>query len=207
MALDLKGAIASAMSQYRPLDLTDPGTLLRNLVFVYHTMRASEHLLQVAVERSAPGPLRDYFTEHLEEERGHERWLADDLAAVGIDVAMTAIPRQAVELVGSQYYLIHHVSPAALLGYMALMECFSVPLDHLDRLEALHGKTLFRCARFHAEHDIDHGNDLLRAFEQLPPNEQALAVESGVQSAHYFGTAMATFALNTPNAGEPKEWH
>jgi hypothetical protein len=189
----IKNTIASVLAQAQPVDFRSRSACLSNLTFVYHTMRASENLLRLAVANTEPGPLYDYFVEHLAEEKGHAEWLAGDLHTVGIEAANTPVPRQAVEMVGTQYYLIQHLGSAALLGYMVLMECFSMPLAHVETLEVAHGKDLILTIRYHAEHDIDHGADVLDMIDSLTPKQQALALESGVQAARYFICAMATF--------------
>lgn len=189
----IKAAIAQVLADAQPIDLRIPSAFGANLIFLYHTMRASENLLRVAIEHTEPGKLRDYFVEHLEEETGHAEWLAKDLSVVGIDAASTVVPRFAVEIVGSQYYLIQHIGSSALLGYMVLMECFPMKLSDVDMLEATHGIELMRTIRFHAEHDVDHGESLLEIIDGLTEQQQALAMESGVQAARYLVCAIANF--------------
>jgi hypothetical protein len=175
-------------------DLTDKNAVIRNLVFLYHTMKASEHLLEVAVECSKDRPeLNAYFVEHLEEERGHHVWLASDLNSAGVDVKQTGVPVKAVEMVGTQYYLMHHVDSSALIGYMGLMECFSCPLDVVEKLEEAYGKELFRTVRFHAEHDTDHGADIAEVIDKLPEASKSLVLENAMQAARYFCAATQTF--------------
>jgi hypothetical protein len=189
----IKTAIANVLAQVKPVDYRNRLAFLSNLTFLYHTMRASENLIRVAIANTEAGKLHDYFVAHLQEESGHAEWLANDLQSAGIKVATTPVPRLAVEMVGSQYYLIQHVGPAALLGYMVLMECFSMPLSDIAALEAVHGTDLLRTIRYHAEHDIDHGADLLEVINGLTEQEQALALESGLQATRYFICAIATF--------------
>jgi len=180
--------------QFPAPDLTRRSAVLKNLVFLFHTMRASEQLLELAIETSEEGtPLRDYFARHLEEERGHHRWLAADLLSAGVDVTQTGIPLKAVEMVGTQYYLVRHLDPAALLGYMAHSECLPTPPGVVDELEAAHGKELLRTLRYHAEHDADHGRELLQVVDGLPGERQLIVLESALQSARYFGLATQAF--------------
>lgn len=189
----IKSAVAGVLAQAQPVDFRSRSAFLSNLTFLFHTMRASENLLRIAIANTESGPLHDYFVEHLDEESGHAEWLEDDLQTEGIDAKTTAVPRFAVEMVGTQYYLIQHVGAAALLGYMVLMECFSMSLAQVAALEAAHGIELCRTIRYHAEHDINHGSDVLEAINNLTDREQALALESGVQAARYFICAMAMF--------------
>lgn len=151
------------------IDLADRTTLILNLVWLHQVVVASENLMALAAAEahSAAKVFRAYMTAHLEEERHHAEWLADDLRTVGVDVRKLPLNRSAVELAGSQYYLIHHVSPAAILGYMAVLEGFTFPLDMLEQLEAIHGKELLRCLRYHAENDIEHRKELFKVIDQL----------------------------------------
>lgn len=185
-------SILKVLAQYKGPSFDSITPVLNNLTFLYHTMRASEDLLRLAKSR-ANGKLKAYYTEHLEEERGHAEWLERDLKTVGIDAKKTPIPREAVEMVGTQLYLIRYVGAPALLGYMALQECFPKSLDAIQGLEDKFGKDLFRTLRYHAEHDVDHGADLLKVIDQLPRKSQMLVLESAMQSARYFGAAAQNF--------------
>ena len=188
----LIGTIRKVRKTYPLLNLTDRDVFVRNLVFVYHVIKGSENLLRVASERSEAGSsLHQYLVEHLSEEREHEAWLAADLETAGIDVTRTIVPRIAVEMVGSQYYLIFHVDPAALLGYMAVLECFPTPIADIEALEAVHGTNLLRTSRYHAEHDLDHGAVLLSVIDQIPEGRQQIVLESAIQAAVYLGAALS----------------
>jgi len=170
--------VAKLRATAPPLDLGDRSRLLSNLVFMHQLMVAAEPLLELAIEHSE-GSLRDYFAQHLEEERGHAPWLADDLANAGVDVKAIAPSRIAVALAGGMYYLIRHVSPLCLLGYMLVLECFPPALADIAELENLHGKDLLRTVRHHAEHDPDHGADLLRIIDtHYSPDILSCAVET-----------------------------
>lgn len=147
--------------------------LISNLVFLYHTIVASEKLLELTAEHST-GELRDYFTRHLEEERGHAQWLAEDLRTVGIDVKKTRIPVEAVQMVGSIYYFILHVDPVALLGYMRVLEGSPIAMDELERLEKLYSRELLRTLRYHVEHDPKHFQELESIINTLSPDQLAL---------------------------------
>lgn len=165
----LSARVAAAVKQVQTAKQVDFGNLeavLHNFVFMHQVITASERLL-VEAAQEARGELKDYYLRHLEEERRHEEWLSDDLRQYGVDTAVIPLMHQAAELAGSQYYQIKHVHPATLLGYMAVLEGSPMPLEFVDRAEQLHGKVLFRTLRFHAEHDIDHGAEVLRMIDQI----------------------------------------
>lgn len=141
-----------------------------NLSFIYRLIVASERLLERAIEKS-DGELREYFNKHYEEELGHAEMLAADLARLGVN----SIPRfhLAELMAGAQYYLIEHEHPAALLGYMAALECSPMPLSAVDELERVHGP--LNALRLHAERDPIHGPEIRQQLERLAPALRNLA--------------------------------
>ncbi|HEY6019106.1 MAG TPA: hypothetical protein VIY48_04175, partial [Candidatus Paceibacterota bacterium] len=139
------------------LNLLDKPTFLRNMVFMHSLMLASEDLLEEAI-KYANGDLLDYYKDHIEEERGHAEWLANDLYQIGVQVGEPHY--LAAACAGTQYYLIRHIHPIALLGYMAVLEGYPMPMEWVERLEIEYGIEPLRTLRYHAEHDVDHRKDL-----------------------------------------------
>ena len=157
-----------AMREAGPrVNLMDQRVLVANLVFLYQVIVASENLMEIALIESRDTALSQYLQRHAPEEKDHAKWLRKDLLTVGIDPDEAQLIRAAAELVGTQYYLIHHRNPNALLGYMAVLEGFPLPLPVLEQLEKLHGKDLLRCLRFHAIHDQEHRIELFRVIDEL----------------------------------------
>lgn len=121
-------------------------------------------------------PLRDYYLEHAEEERDHGEWLRADLASLGIDRerALNRLPYpSAAALVGSQYYWIRHVHPAAYLGYIAVLES---PTD-ANFLREVHERTgiplaSMSCHMRHAELDPGHVAEFDAALDVFPLTRQ-----------------------------------
>jgi hypothetical protein len=149
-------------------------TLLAHLSFIYRLIVASETLLirarTRAIELNDKG-LGDYYMSHLVEETGHAELLEDDLHRLGLEI----IPRfhMAELMAGSQYYLIEHEHPAALLGYMAALECSPMPLAQVDEIEQKYGE--IKCLRLHATKDPQHGKEVLEQIDRLPPEQRRLA--------------------------------
>lgn len=141
----------------------DIAHLKRSMTFVYQLIVASAPLLAFAILR-AEGPLREYYEQHLKEERGHDEMLRDDLKRM--DVTEFAPNHIAAQVAGAQYYLIAHTHPALLLGYMHALERDSLPVEEVDRLSKLHGVEL-TALRHHAQHDPEHRNDLKRMIAAL----------------------------------------
>lgn len=184
----------------RAPDLRQRNSLLANLLFLYHTMKASEQMLTLAVEKSkGNGLLEKYFREHLEEERGHEKWLAEDLKHADILVEETSASTNAAAMCGSIYYHLYHGDPSALLGYMLLMEGRPLSREGLLQLEKLHGKELLRTLRYHVEHDQGHAQRLKGLIDRLPEKSQEVVREAAMCSAHFFGLAMFLITLKERN--------
>jgi hypothetical protein len=155
------------------------------LILMHQIVRASVPLMNAARRaartRAAADPvcrqLVGYLTRHIEEERHHDEWILDDLAAAGIrrgDVTAD-IPSPAVaSLVGAQYYWIEHHHPVALLGYVRVLEGNPPSAAHIQRVQAISGlpPTAFRTYRRHAELDPQHGAEINQVLDRLPVSEQ-----------------------------------
>jgi Iron-containing redox enzyme len=144
------------------------GELYPEFLFAMHgVMMSSAPGMRMAADRCEEltgdplrGPLRDYYREHAEEEQGHEEWLLADLASLGIrrDRVLRRLPYPSVvALVGSQYYWVRHVHPAAYLGYLAVLE---QPAE-TEFLKDVHERagiplTSMSCHLNHAELDPAH---------------------------------------------------
>ncbi|KIF07304.1 hypothetical protein PL81_02705 [Streptomyces sp. RSD-27] len=165
----------------------------RYLAAMYPLVRASVPLLERAAERcaalddpAAPA-LAAYYTRHAGEERDHDTWLLEDLAAAGARPA--AVPHPvAVELAGAQYYRIEHEHPVALLGYIAVLEGHAPGPRLADRLAEATGLPdgAFRTLRDHAALDGGHLGDLHRVLDALapPPAQQTAVSVSALHTAN-----------------------
>ena len=113
-------------------------------ILMHQIVRASVPLMESArslcVGRDADAvarPLSRYLAVHIGEERHHDDWLLDDLAAAGVpkDDVREAIPSRSVaSLVGAQYYWVRHCHPVAIVGYMRVLEGNPPSDAHIDRL-------------------------------------------------------------------------
>ena len=174
------------------IDLSSRQTFIANMMFMHGLMVASEDLIDVALSTNrCELPLIEYFTTHREEERDHAQWLRDDLESVGI-----TIPRvhwQAASIAGTQYYLIKHVSPHALIGYMAALEHKPMPLVTVAELEKRYGKSLLRTVRYHSEHDIDHTRDLLAFVRSASFLDMPLITETTTKTLEAITSVASTW--------------
>jgi len=191
-SVSLISAITESRKRMTPYTPHSRPALVANLVFVCHLIRASEMLINVAAGRAPDYELQDFYDKKINEEKDHYRWMVRDLTKAA-DVDLTRFNAQAAAMAGSQYYQLFHGDPASLLGYMAALECFPTPLEHITTLEILHGRDLLRTARYHAEHDIHHGKELLEFIDTRPASEHSAIMWAALQAtqflvgaSHYF---------------------
>lgn len=166
------------------------------LATVHGIVRTPVALMEAALDRArvlAPddavaGGLVPYLEHHAPEEAGHDRWLLEDLEALGGDPgeALRRIPPAAVAaFAGAQYYWIRHYHPVALLGHMAVIEGYPPEVGFADRLQALTGypREAFRAIRRHERLDLRHRAELYEAIDSLPlrPEHETLL---GVSAFH-----------------------
>lgn len=199
---------AATAALWRPGGLRE--RYLRYLTAMHPLVRASVPLLERAVERCAErgGPaaerLSAYCVRHAAEERDHDAWLLEDLAAAG--AAPAAVPHPlVVELVGAQYYRVEHEHPVALLGYIAVLEGNAPGPRLADRLTEATGlpARAFRTVREHAELDGGHLDDLYRVLDRLalPPHLQTAVSVSALHTTHLLTRLFLALAAPTPASG------
>jgi pyrroloquinoline quinone (PQQ) biosynthesis protein C len=166
---------------------------------VHCSTRASVTLMEAAQERASHLAATDpvaaamvqYLAKHIPEERHHDEWLLDDLEAVGVprsEVLSRIPPATVAALVGAQYYWTFHYHPAALLGYLAVLEGYPVSADELDRVIARTGlpRRAFRTLLEHSDLDLDHRDELYQALDDLPltPRQSTLIAVSAFATLH-----------------------
>lgn len=153
----------------------------------YQVIRASVPLLELArdqaFQREDPVAQRlaPYLARHVEEERGHDEWLREDLRALGVpDRELDeAVPSPHVAgMVGAQHYWALHAHPVAILGYLAVLE--GEPPEEGLFLDAARRSGLpevaFSTLRHHARVDRAHWQDLLDLGDALPLTERQTAL-------------------------------
>lgn len=99
----------------------------------YHHVRNTCPLLCAAVVQCGPSD-RHYVTallDYIAEERGHEEWILDDIAAMGGDAEAVRHGTPAMPcrlMVGYVYFAIEHLTPYAMLGMVHVLEGMSAAL-------------------------------------------------------------------------------
>ncbi len=167
------------------LDFSNKRIFIGNLLFIYACMIASEDLIEEALKHELPEHLRAYYEQHLIEEHNHALWLKDDLSSFGVT---PTLDWNAAQIVGTQYYLIKHVDPKALLGYMAALECRPASIENVEYLEGLYGTEVMRCMRYHAVHDKDHKEDLLALIDTF--DDKSVIIRNAVLTAQVIGNTL-----------------
>jgi Iron-containing redox enzyme len=115
-------------------------------------------------------PLAAFWTRHIRQERGHDRWVLADLAALGADPqeAGRALPSAAVAgLLGAQYQLIASVHPVTLLGCLAVMESAPPSPGLIEHVRALAGDGPTATLARHAASDARHGGEIFALLDRL----------------------------------------
>lgn len=134
------------------------------LTQAYHHVRHTFPLLALAASRTEDEAYQDALVEYMEEERGHEKWILDDIRAMGADAEAVRAGKggQACQvLVGYTYYAIERISPYAMLGSVHVLEGMSTMLadkaaDAIQASLATSGKDGFSYLRSHGALDIEH---------------------------------------------------
>ena len=175
------------------------------LVATHGVIRASVLLMERALERArataaedpAAAGLAAYLEHHVEEERGHDDWLLEDLAVLGRsrEEVLAQVPSASVAaLVGAQYYWIEHYHPVAVLGYIGLLEGYPPSIADVDALMARTGyeREAFRTLIRHSELDPLHAADFDEAVDRLPLTREQAAVTglSGLHSVTAFARVL-----------------
>ena len=198
----------------RFLEHPDPGAVYREYLVTSHAVvRASVPLMETALARAESmasddptcGRLVSYLAEHIVEETDHDVWILEDLDVIGVDrdsVLARPPSHEVATLVGAQYYWIQHYHPAALLGYMAVLEGSPPSPAMVDRLAERTGfdRQAFRALQEHAVVDARHGDEVFALVDELdlgPPVSTVL----GLSGMHTVGAMTSVMEEIVERAG------
>ena len=182
----LRGKLSLALPAFADVawqvwDSPNVGSLYQEYLCTMHCIvRSSVPLMETAIARAHELPddpvaagVAAYLESHVDEERGHDEWVLQDLEATGFDrdEPLRRIPPPAVAaVVGSQYYWIRHHHPVALLGHIAVVEGYPPAVSLAQTLEERtgFGADAFRSLARHSMLDIHHRDEFLDALDALP---------------------------------------
>jgi hypothetical protein len=175
-------------------------TYVRYLGAMYPVTRAAVPLMRFARRRCLRRPadplslpLIAFLTRHIREERGHDRWVGADLAALGSDLAQAALTSPAVtDLIGAQYQLIAAVHPVTLLGCIAVLESAPPGPGLLDHVRAVAGSGAIMTMAGHAVSDAFHATQIFAVLDRLELDAR-LRAWLGFSALHTARQAVALF--------------
>ena len=159
----------------------------------YHHVRNTAPLLALAASRCTSEDFlyQSALFEYLEEERGHEHWILEDIQALGGDPETVSRnkPRLPCKvMVGHAYYLVDRVSPYGLLGMIHVLEGMAVALASkaVSALRTAFPVSIagggFKYLTTHSDLDIQH----TKFFEDLINRTEARHLSLVIESATDF---------------------
>jgi pyrroloquinoline quinone (PQQ) biosynthesis protein C len=143
----------------------------------------------------------------MEEERGHEKWILNDIVAFGGNAEAVAAgkPSEACQiLVGYTYYAIQWISPYALLGSVHVLEGMSTMLadkaaDAIQRTIGDTKKDGFSYLRSHGALDIEHVAFFRELVNKISdPGVQRLIIDTSRIIYRLYGDIFRDLAIRHP---------
>lgn len=176
------------------------------LTQAYHHVRHTFPLLALASARTHDEAYQDALVEYMEEERGHEKWILDDIRAIGGDAeaVRTGAPGQACQImVGYTYYAIEWLSPYAMLGSVHVLEGMSTMLadkaaDAIKNSLAFPGDTGFSYLRSHGALDIEHVAFFKNLVNTISPEAHPIIIETSKIIYRLYGDIFRELSLRHP---------
>jgi pyrroloquinoline quinone (PQQ) biosynthesis protein C len=163
----------------------------------YHHVKCTAPLLALAVSRCSPDDKRyqSALFEYINEERGHEEWILEDIEALGgnPDSVRQSAPRFPCKImVGHAYYLVDRVSPYGLLGMVHVLEGMAVALAS-DAVLAIR-KTMpgasesgFKYLTTHSDLDTEHTKLFEKLIDEIDQKYLTLIIESARDFYRLYG--------------------
>jgi long-subunit acyl-CoA synthetase (AMP-forming)/pyrroloquinoline quinone (PQQ) biosynthesis protein C len=176
-------------------------TYIAYLTEAYHHVRHTVRFLMAMGARLPENKkwLHDAISEYITEEKGHEEWILNDIAAAGGDkeAARAATPRLETEvLVAYNYDYIARKNPVGFLGMVFMLESTSVEIASAGAKSLQEGlglpKTAFTYLSSHGALDVSH----MKFFEGLAnkitdPEDQAAILEVAKNTFRLFTGVLA----------------
>jgi len=157
------------------------------LAQAYHHVKCTAPLLALAASRCGAADRRyqSALFDYIVEERGHDEWILEDIAALGAhaDAVRNGSPRLPCKImVGHAFYLVDHVSPYGLLGMIHVLEGMSVALASnavraMRRTIATSGDAGFKYLTTHGDLDVGHVRLFAQLIDDIDPAHLPLVIE------------------------------
>ncbi len=172
----------------------------------YHHVKNTAPLLALAASRCGADD-QDYQSalfEYIEEERGHEAWILEDIEALGGDAAAVryGAPRLPCKvMVGHAYYVVEGVSPYALLGMIHVLEGMAVALAD-SAVAALRASVVpsgeggFKYLTTHGGLDVEHTAFFANLIDRLGERHLPIVIENAGDFYKLYGDIFRDIDLN-----------
>lgn len=181
-------AVAQGLSQER---------YQKFLLELYHLVWHFNTVSAAATSRLADShrQVRYFLYQHMQEEKGHEDWVLNDLAALGVsrDTALAYAPSaDTLALTGYNYWAADRKHPCSVLGMLYVLEViasvYGGPLANAQKERLLlQGELGVSFINSHATLDAEHMRELREIADTLDDAEsQASIVESALVNFHHF---------------------
>ncbi len=141
------------------------------LAQAYHHVRHTFPLLASAAARTTDMSYQKALLSYMNEERGHDEWILDDIRAFGGDAESVRNGQAGAAcqlMVAYSYYAVEHVSPYGLLGSVHVLEGMSAALathaaNAIQKSLDVRQDGGFSYLRSHGELDVQHV-DFFKSF-------------------------------------------
>jgi pyrroloquinoline quinone (PQQ) biosynthesis protein C len=156
------------------------------LTQAYHHVKHTYPLLALASVHTKDEAYQDALIEYMKEERGHEKWILDDIHAMGgnAEAVRNGKPGQACGImVGYTYYAVEWISPYAMLGSVHVLEGISTMLADqaataIQSSLAFPGKDGFSYLRSHGALDIEHVAFFKRLVDDITSEAHEVIIDT-----------------------------
>ncbi len=177
----------------------DRDLYLDYLACAYHHVKHTCPLLGLALSRcdEQDQSYRAGLLDYLDEEKGHEAWILDDIRALGgdADAVRQALPPFPVRMmVAYANYAIERISPYALLGMVHVLEGMSVALARAaassitTKLKVDPSQGGFSYLTSHGHLDEDHVAAFAVLLDQIDtPERREIIIQSAKDFYQLFG--------------------
>jgi long-subunit acyl-CoA synthetase (AMP-forming) len=175
-------------------------TYIAYLTEAYHHVRHTVRFLMAMGARLPDDKkwLHDAISEYIEEEKGHEEWILNDIAAAGADKekARAATPNLETQvLVAYNYDYIARKNPVGFLGMVFMLESTSTQIANngADAVRERLGlpKSAFTYLYSHGALDIEHMKFFEKTVNRVTePADQAAIIEVANNAFRLFANVM-----------------
>jgi hypothetical protein len=176
------------------------------LTQAYHHVKHTYPLLALASVHTKDEAYQDALVEYMKEERGHEKWILNDIRAMGGDAEGVRLgrPGQACQImVGYTYYAIEWINPYAMLGSVHVLEGMSTLLadkaaDAIQSALLVPGNDGFSYLRSHGALDIEHVAFFKELVNAIPSPAHAVIINTSKIIYRLYGDIFRELALLHP---------